>query len=198
MYKCLQEFFMKTVPDTSLYETSDLIMQLEFITLKQYLCLRQWKNYHYNKKKKHCNIRVDVFYAYKCRDWRVSQTGCLSLRIQTTTECGLRRGSKGIDITLSRVFLLNYRLIKCRYNKAQTCNLVDYSSPFLYIRKIFSTIFMKIRLLTTCPICMTSSMGPTEGRLFKVLCELWILILTFTRWKNLFKSSSKESSSLSQ
>jgi len=32
---------MKTVPDTSLYETSDLIMQLEFITLKQYLCLRQ-------------------------------------------------------------------------------------------------------------------------------------------------------------
>jgi len=45
MYKCLQEFFMKTVPDTSLYETSDLIMQLEFITLKQYLCLRQWKNY---------------------------------------------------------------------------------------------------------------------------------------------------------
>jgi len=48
MYKCLHGFSIKTVPDTSLYETSDLIRQLKFITLKQHLCLRQWKSYHYN------------------------------------------------------------------------------------------------------------------------------------------------------
>jgi hypothetical protein len=29
MYKCLHEFFIKTVPDTSLHETSDLIEAIE-------------------------------------------------------------------------------------------------------------------------------------------------------------------------
>ena len=33
MYKRLHEFSIKTVPDTSLHDTSELIRQLKFITL---------------------------------------------------------------------------------------------------------------------------------------------------------------------
>ena len=40
MYKCLHEFSTKTVPDTSLHETSDLIRQLKFIALKTTFMLK--------------------------------------------------------------------------------------------------------------------------------------------------------------
>jgi len=51
-----------------------------------------------------------VFYVRKGTEWRLCRTGSLSLRIQTTTECRFRRSSKGLDVTLSVVFLLTYRL----------------------------------------------------------------------------------------
>jgi len=48
MYKCLHDFSIKTVPDTSLHETADLLGNWSLLRWRQHLCLRQWKNYHYN------------------------------------------------------------------------------------------------------------------------------------------------------
>ena len=62
MYKCLHE----TVPYTSLHETSDLIQAIEILIVETTLMLKAIKNFHYNKKKKHCNIRVDVIQSSIC------------------------------------------------------------------------------------------------------------------------------------
>ena len=44
---------IKTVPDTSLHETSDLIQAIEFYQVETTFMLKAVKkNYHYNKKKK--------------------------------------------------------------------------------------------------------------------------------------------------
>jgi len=61
MYKCLHEFFpYKTVPDTSLHKMSDLIEAIENVL--------RWNNVYdegsektIHNKKKHCNIREDVY-----------------------------------------------------------------------------------------------------------------------------------------
>jgi len=52
MYKCLHKFFIKTVPNTSLRETSDLTYAIEVLIVEATLMLKAVKNYHYNKKKK--------------------------------------------------------------------------------------------------------------------------------------------------
>jgi phosphoribosyl-ATP pyrophosphohydrolase len=50
----------KIVPVTILHETSDLIYAIEVLLVEITLMLKAVKSYHYNKKKKHCNIRIYV------------------------------------------------------------------------------------------------------------------------------------------
>ena len=45
-------FFIKTVPDTSLHETSDLTSAIEVLIVEATFMLKAVKNYHYNKKQK--------------------------------------------------------------------------------------------------------------------------------------------------
>jgi len=47
---------------------------------------------------------------YKRGAWRVWQTSCTMLQLQTTTETELCEGSKWVDTALSGVLVLNYRL----------------------------------------------------------------------------------------
>ena len=51
MYKCLHEFPLKLFQLPVYMRLLTEFRQLKCITLKQHLCLRQWKNCHYNKKK---------------------------------------------------------------------------------------------------------------------------------------------------
>jgi len=43
MYKCLHEFFIKTVPNTSLRESSDLIWAIEVLIVETTLLLKAVK-----------------------------------------------------------------------------------------------------------------------------------------------------------
>ena len=71
MYKYLHEFFIKTVPDPSLHETSDLTQAIEVLIVEATLMLKAVKNYHYNKKKKktlqHQGIRHLEEYVFDVR-----------------------------------------------------------------------------------------------------------------------------------
>ena len=70
MCKYLHEFFIETVPDPSLHETSDLTQAIEVLIVEATLMLKAVKNYHYNKKKKTLqqqgirHLEEYVFYAF--------------------------------------------------------------------------------------------------------------------------------------
>jgi len=51
--------FIKTVPDTSLHKTSDLIYAVEVYYVETTFMFKAVKK-AINNKKKHCNSRVDV------------------------------------------------------------------------------------------------------------------------------------------
>jgi len=48
MYKCLHEFPLQLFQIPVYMRLLTEFRQLKCITLKQQLCLRQWKSYHYN------------------------------------------------------------------------------------------------------------------------------------------------------
>ena len=70
MYKCLHEYYIKTVPDTSLHETSDLTQAIYVLIIETTLMLKAVKNNQYDKKKKTlqhqgmCHLEEYVFDAF--------------------------------------------------------------------------------------------------------------------------------------
>jgi hypothetical protein len=51
-----------------------------------------------------------TYFMYKRGKWRVWQTGCTTLRSQTTADNELYEGRKTSDTAITGIIILNYRL----------------------------------------------------------------------------------------
>jgi hypothetical protein len=54
--------------------------QMKLLSLKLHYCLKQWKNYHYNMKKKHCNNITRYFPIPSITDRAMFTTLCMKPR----------------------------------------------------------------------------------------------------------------------
>ena len=121
---------IKTVPDTSLHETSDLIYAIEVYYVETTFMIKAVKSYHYNKKK-HCNIRVDDQESELPSTSYSSRIYCFHNPIQDSVFAAVRGGAdKSLARTGRKKATANKLGIYSTYSPRSSINFLARCSNF--------------------------------------------------------------------